>query len=191
MQHGTVRSAAAGGVLAEELSALPVSEAVIVALSPQCVATAFDAARRLGWELDLLLIGRISAPGHPERTIGSVLDLDVPQMTVDEKLARECHVPPGYLDTERHRQLAELERLHFMYLGDDDGARHHHAGKDVVLIDDGVEPAILQQILRALSGAGAVSVRIVAARPGDGRKIDERAVAQLLKEARRIHRLLH
>lgn len=180
----------AGRQLADKLSRLALDDIVIVALSPESVALSFDAAQRLGCELDLLLVGQIPAPGHPETTIGTVIDLDVPQVMVDEGLARQFHVPPGYLNTERQRQLSDLERRHFMYLGDHDGPNHDHAGKNVVIVDHGVEAAILQIVLKRLGEAGAYSVRVIAAVP-IGEPLDDRAVAGLLKQARRLQKLLH
>ena len=180
----------AGRQLADKLSGLALDDIVIVALSPESVALAFDAAQRLGCELDLLLVGQIPAPGHPETTIGTVIYLEVPQVMVDEDLARKFHVPPGYLNTERQRQLSDLERRHFMYLGDDDGPSHDHAGKNVVIIDHGMEAVILQIVLERLGDAGAHSVRVVRAAP-TGEPLDERAVARLLKQARRFQQLLH
>ena len=180
----------AGRELADELSALSLAETVIVALSPRSVDLGFDVARRLGCELDLLLVGHIPAPGHPEASIGSVIDLETPQVVIDEKLAREFHVPPGYLNTERQRQLSEMERRHFMYLGNDEAPRHDHAGKSVVILDDGVEPSILQLVLQRLGEIGAHSVRVVSI-TATTEQIDDRAVAKLLKEARRFHRMLH
>ncbi|AYD02452.1 hypothetical protein [Neorhizobium sp. NCHU2750] len=179
-------------MLAEEVAALSLGDVVVVALSPAQVALAFEATRRLGCELDLLLVGRIFAPGHPEQPVGSIIDLDRPQLSVDEALARNFHLPPGYLNSERQRQTAELARQHFMYLGDDDEAgTHRHAGKDVVILDDGMEGAILQRIIRHMGDAGARTVRVVAIPSAAGEATDDRAVAQMLKEARRLHRLLH
>jgi predicted phosphoribosyltransferase len=182
----------AGRDLADKLSSLALDDTVIVAMSPRSVSFAFQVAQRLGCELDLLLVGRISAPGHPEQAIGSVLDLHVPKVVVDEKLARDCHLPPGYLDTERHHQLAELERLHLMYLGEDEGSRHNHAGKDVVVLDDGADEAVMQLVIEAFRRIGAHSVRIVEAHANvHDDPVDDRTVTRLIKEARRIHSLLH
>ncbi len=189
-QSGHVDRDLAGRELADTLSALSLADTVIVALSPQSVDLAFDVAQRLGCELDLLLVGRIPAPGHPETTIGTVIDLDVPQTVIDEDLARKFHVPPGYLNTERQHQLLELERRHFMYLGDGDGPCHDHAGKDVVIVDHGMEAAILQLVLQRLGVSGAKSVRVVRVAVS-GEPMDDRAVAQLLKQAKRFHKLLH
>lgn len=180
----------AGRDLAETLSALSLDRIVIVALSPQSVDLAFNVSRRLGCELDLLLVGCIPAPGHPETMIGSVIDLDEPQVVVDEDLAREFHVPPGYLNTERQRQLSDLERRHFMYLGDDDDIRHDHAGKDVVIFDHGIDAAILQLVFRRLAETGAQSVRVVPV-ASSKEQVDDHAVALMLKQARRFHKLLH
>ncbi len=189
-QNEAYPSSHGGRELADTLSALSLGHTVIIALSPKSIGLAFEVTQRLGCELDLLLVGRIPAPGHPETVIGTVIDLDVPQIAIDEGLAREFHVPPGYLNTECQRQLSELERRHFMYLGDDDGPCHDHAGKDVVIVDHGVEAAILQLVLRRLGEAGAHSVRVVRI-TSTTEPTDDRAVAQLLKQARRFQRLLH
>jgi len=181
----------AGRILAEQLTALSLGETVVVALSPQSVGLAFEAVRRLGCELDLLLIGRIFAPGHPEQPIGSMLDLDTPRLTIDEELARDFHVPPGYLNNERQRQTAELARQHFMYLGDDDGLDTIHSGKDVVVLDEGVEPAILTQVFRHLAEAGAHSVHVLHIAADADEPVDDRTIAHMLKETRRLHRMLH
>jgi predicted phosphoribosyltransferase len=180
----------AGREMAEKLAALSLGQTVIVALSPESVDLAFDVAQRLGCELDLLLTGKIVAPGHPEKTIGMVIDLDVPQVVIDEDLAREFHLPPGYLNTECQHQLADLERRHVMYLGDADGPCHDHAGKHVVIIDHGIEASILQLVLQRLGEAGTHSVR-VAQVASTGEPPDDRAVTQLLKQARRFQNLLH
>jgi putative phosphoribosyl transferase len=180
----------AGRSLAEALSALSLHEPVIVVFSPQAVGPAFEAARRLGCELDLLLVGYILAPGHPEQVIGSVLDLAVPQVTVDEDLARQFHVPPGYLNSERQHQLAELERLHFMYLGDD-ASGHDHAGKDVILVDDGIDAGVLNSLIETFCDGEVRSVRVIQADAAGGPAIDDRMVTHLLKEARRLHCMLH
>ncbi|WJH41015.1 hypothetical protein N7E02_10940 [Aliirhizobium terrae] len=191
MQPEMRSSGDAGVSLAEELSALALHDPVIVVFSPQAIGPAFEAAQRLGCELDLLLVGYILAPGHPEQVIGSVLDLAVPRVSIDEGLAREFHVPPGYLNTERQHQIAELERLHFMYLGDDDPARHDHAGKDVVLLDDGANDEVLTLVTEMFDNAGALSVRVVDIRSFDGPPIDDMTIAHLLKEARRLRKRIH
>jgi predicted phosphoribosyltransferase len=187
---GLTGSNLAGRELADQLSALSLERIVLVALSPESVDLAFDAAQRLGCELDLLLVGRIPAPGHPEKTIGAVLDFDVPQVVIDEDLARASHVPPGYLNTERQQQLSDLERRHVMYLGDNDGPCHDHAGKHVVIVDHGVEASILQLVLQRLGEVGAHTVR-VARVASTGEPPDDRAVTQFLKQARRLQKLLH
>lgn len=179
-----------GREMAEKLAALSLGETVIVALSPESVDLAFDVAQRLGCELDLLLTARIAAPGHPEKTIGMVIDLDVPHVVIDENMAREFHLPPGYLHTERQRHLLDLERRHVMYLGNGDGPCHDHRGKHVVIIDHGIEASILQLVVRRFNEAGTHSVR-VAQVASSGEPPDDRAVAQLLKQARRFQKLLH
>jgi putative phosphoribosyl transferase len=186
-----------GREVAEQLASLSLDDVVIVALSPQSVSFAYALSRRLGCELDLLLVGHIGAPGHPDQAIGSLLDLQVPEIVVDEKLAREFHVPPGYLQTACRRQLLELARQHRMYFGEDDIPSHQHGGKDVVLVHGPVDEALLALVSERLVQEGALSVHDLLA-PGEaqaseelGMSLDEKAVAKMLRDARRLHAQLH
>jgi putative phosphoribosyl transferase len=191
METDQIATDAPGRRIVELLADMELDQVVIIALSPQAVRHAFEAAHRLGCEVDLLLVGRICAPGHPEEPIGSILDLDSPQLSIDEDLTRKFQIPPGFLDSERKRLVSEIARLHFMYLGDDDPASHDHAGKDVVLLDDGVDEPVLKAATDRFRDTGALSVHVVDVRSFDQPPIDDRTIAGLLREARRLHRRLH
>lgn len=191
MQYEFDISVDAAPELASRLSALLLETTVIVALSPAAVGFAFDATQRLGCELDLLLAGRIRAPGNPAFTVGAVLDLDEPEISVDEKLVREAMLPPGYLHAQHEKLISEIRRQHAMYLGHEHGVLHDYTAKDVVIIDDGVEQAIIEQVLRHIAKARASSVRIVHVDPDAVEPVDDRKIADLLRQSRRLHGMLH
>ncbi|CDZ25857.1 phosphoribosyltransferase [Neorhizobium galegae] len=151
----------AGRQLAEAMRAAPLPDAVILALPRGGVPVAFEVAQRLGLPLDLLIVRKIGAPGHPEYGIGAVVDGREPHIVVNEEAARHFHVPPGYLAAEREHQLAEIERRHRMYFGEDEPSEHDHTGRDVILVDDGIANGVsIRAGIHALKDMGVASIRI-------------------------------
>ncbi len=151
----------AGRRLAEALHSKPFAHPVIVALPRGGVPVAFEIAQRLGAPLDLLIVRKIGAPGHPEFGIGAVVDGKEPHVVVSEEAARHFHLPPGYLAGERDHQLAEIERRHRMYFGDDEPEAHDYAGRQVVLVDDGIANGVsIRAGVEALKEMGVGSITI-------------------------------
>ncbi|MFB9949499.1 phosphoribosyltransferase [Rhizobium puerariae] len=166
----------AGRQLAEAMQATLPSDPVVVALPRGGVPVAFEVAQRLGVPLDLLIVRKIGAPGHPEYGIGAVVDCKEPHVVVNEEAARHFHVPPGYLATEREHQLAEIERRHRMYFGEDEPQDHDHAGRDIILVDDGIaNGATIRAGIVALREMGVGSIRIAV-------PVAPRAVLEALRE---------
>lgn len=151
----------AGRQLAEAIDAEEMPDPVLVALSNDGIPVAFEMARRLGLPLDLLIIQAVAAPGDPHQSIGMIVDGSVPHMIIDESAALRLRPPPGYLDSERHHQLAEIERRHRMFFGEDEPADHDHMGRNVILVDDGSAPApALLAAVHALRMMRVGSIRI-------------------------------
>lgn len=151
----------AGRRLAEAMRATMPPNPILMALPRGGVPVAFEVAQRLGLPLDLLIVRKIGAPGHPEYGIGAVVDGREPHVIVDEDAARRFHVPPGYLAAEREHQLAEIERRHRMYFGEDEPSEHDHTGRDVILIDDGIANGVsIRAGIHALKDMGVASIRI-------------------------------
>jgi putative phosphoribosyl transferase len=173
---------AAGRQLAEVLQDRLLSEPLIVALPRGGVPVAFEMAQRLGLPLDLLIVRKIGAPGHPEFGIGAVADGPEPHVVIDEKAARRFPLPPGYLDTETRHQLAEVERRHRMYFGEDQAEDHDFRGRDIILVDDGIaNGGSIFAGIQALKHMGAG--RIVVAVPVASRMLVEElrhAVAEVI-----------
>jgi putative phosphoribosyl transferase len=151
----------AGRRLAEALQAKQLVNPVVVALPRGGVPVAFEVAQRLGASLDILIVRKIGAPGHPEIGIGAVVDGKEPHVVVSEEAARHFHLPPGYLAGERDHQLAEIRRRHRMYLGEDEGEAHDQSGREVVLVDDGIAVGVsIRAAVQALKALGVASIHV-------------------------------
>ncbi len=151
----------AGRRLAEALRQVPLGDPLVMALPRGGVPVAFEIAQRLGLPLDLLIVREIVAAGHPEHRIGAVVDGKEPYVFVSEEAARRFRLPPGYLATERAHQLAEIERCHRIYFGEDEPENHDHVGRDIVLVDDGIaHGGTIRAAIKALRGMGVMSLRV-------------------------------
>lgn len=152
----------AGRRLADVMAGQPIAaQLLLLALPRGGVPVAFEMARRSGLPMDVLIARTIGAPGHPECGIGAVVDGREPHVFIDEQSARHFRIPPGYLDTERHHQLAEIERRHRMYFGEDDAESHDYRGRNVMLVDDGIaDGATVRACIQALRQAGVGSISL-------------------------------
>jgi putative phosphoribosyl transferase len=156
-QHIFVDRCDAGRKLAAAVGKLDLDDPLVLALPRGGVPVAAEVARALRAPLDLLLVRKIGAPGHEEYAIGALVDGDDPQVVLNEEVMAIVQPPPGYVDAEVKRQLAELERRRNAYLG----TRKPTAvkGRTVVAVDDGIATgSTMTAALRALRKAGAVKI---------------------------------
>lgn len=152
----------AGRALVPEIAALHLVNPLILALPRGGVPVAREVATALGAELDLLLVRKIGAPGHEEYGIGAVAEGAQPQLVVSEEVLRLVDPPPGYLEAEQARQLAEIERRRFTWRGGRPPIPV--AGRICVVVDDGVATGnTARAAIRALRFDGAA--RIILAVP--------------------------
>src|SRR6266567_7245600 len=107
----------AGRQLAAALAHFRDANPLVLALPRGGVPVAFEVATSLAAPLDLLLVRKIGAPGHEELGIGAVVDGHDPQLVLNEDLVRAVAPPPGYIEAEEQRQLAEIERRRQEYVG--------------------------------------------------------------------------
>lgn len=126
----------AGVRLASELAHLASSRPLVLALPRGGVPVAFEVAKALDADLDLLFVRKLGAPGYEELGIGAVVDGADPQLVLNEEVVRQLAPSPNYIRAEMRRQLAEIERRRHAYLGG--AAPLAVAGRTVILVDDGI-----------------------------------------------------
>ncbi|WP_423065216.1 phosphoribosyltransferase [Devosia sp. CN2-171] len=148
----------AGQALARELQHLHLQHPLILALPRGGVPVAREVAESLGADLDLLLVRKIGAPGHAEYGIGAVAEGAVhPQLVVSEEVMALINPPPGYLEAEQRRQIAEIERRRLAWRGGRPPIPV--AGRTVVIVDDGVATGNTARVaIRAVRQDGAREV---------------------------------
>lgn len=152
----------AGKQLAGKLSHFRGRDPVVLALPRGGVPVGFEIARALQAPMDLILVRKIGAPGQPELALGAVVDGARPELVINEEVRQIFHVPDGYIEQEKNRQLAEIERRRKLWLGE--RARVDPAGKTALVVDDGIATgATVRAALRAIRKAGPA--RLVLAAP--------------------------
>ncbi len=128
----------AGRELARQLRrrlGLPVgSDLLVLGLPRGGVPVAFEVARLLGAELDVLLVRKLGMPYHEEFAMGAigsggvrVLQPGVPGM---------MGVTQEQVEEVTRRELLELDRRDRLYRGG--RAPPHIAGRAVIVVDDGI-----------------------------------------------------
>jgi putative phosphoribosyl transferase len=140
----------AGRQLAAALSRYRQSRPVVLALPRGGVPVGFEVAKALAAPLDVLLVRKIGAPGHEELGLGAVVDGQDPQLVLNHDVIRAVGPPPGYIEAEKRRQLAEIERRRRQYVGDRPPTLME--GQTVIVVDDGIATgATVKAALRGVS----------------------------------------
>jgi putative phosphoribosyl transferase len=138
----------AGRRLAKALQPLQDQRPVVLALPRGGVPIAYEVAKALRAPLDLVLVRKIGAPFQPELAIGAVVDGDRPELVVNQDVVDEYRIPEGYLESERRRQLEEIERRRHLYLAGRPRAQVRE--RTAIVIDDGIATgATMEAALRA------------------------------------------
>ena len=124
----------AGRMLASELAGLHLTNPLVLAIPRGGIETAAPIAERLGAELDVVLARKLRSPDQPELAIGAVSESG--HVHLDPALVAVTGATKVYLDEERARQQAEIERRRELFRRARPPARV--AGRTVILTDDGV-----------------------------------------------------
>lgn len=139
----------AGRLLAEQLTRFKDDHPLVLALPRGGVPVAYEVAAKLDGDLDLLLVRKIGAPHHAEYGIGAVVDGENPQILVNRDIVHQLTVPTGYIRSEAHRQLREIERRREDYLGTRKPTPV--GGRTVIVVDDGIATgSTVRAALRAI-----------------------------------------
>ncbi len=164
----------AGRRLATALMKYKDRNAIVLALPRGGVPVAYEVARALRAPLDVLLVRKIGAPGHPELGIGAVVDGADPQIVLNEDIVRIVRPSEAYIAAEAAREREELERRRLVYR--DGKPAPDLAGRTVIVVDDGIATGgTARAVLKALNRTGAG--RIVLAMP-----VAPRETVQLLQK---------
>lgn len=142
----------AGRNLAAALMHLKAEQPVVLALPRGGVPVAYEVAVALDAPLDVLIVRKIGAPGHPELGLGAVVDGAHPQRVLNESVMQQVRPSPEYIEAEQQRQLVEIERRRQLYCGDRPPVPV--AGRTVIVVDDGIATGgTIKTALIALSQA--------------------------------------
>lgn len=125
---------------------------VVLAIPRGGIPVAVPIARTLYAPLDVWLAKKISAPENPEFAVGSVSING--EVFLDESLIDALRIPRATIESEIKRRSAQLEQEALAYRRHD--APLNVAGKNVVLVDDGIATgATALAALASLQRAGA------------------------------------
>ncbi|MDD7941779.1 phosphoribosyltransferase family protein [Actinomycetospora lutea] len=141
--------AAAGRALGERLAALGLERPLLIGLARGGVPVAVAAAAVLGdAEVDVGVARKITAPGRPEAGLGAVA-VDGEPVWFDRALRHAGLTPEALADVvaAERREAARREEAYGA------GRRTRTAGRDVVLVDDGVATGMT--VLAALDAIAA------------------------------------
>lgn len=127
---------AAGRMLAPSLLKFKLERPLILALPRGGVPVAYEVAKALDSDLDLLIVRKLGAPHHPEVGIGAVIDGTNPQILLNREVVDQISPPSGYIHNEAHRQLREIERRREQYMGG--RTPTPMTGRTVIVVDDGI-----------------------------------------------------
>lgn len=126
----------AGRRLATALAHFGPLHPLVLALPRGGVPVAFEVAKALDAEMDLVFVRKIGAPAYEELGIGAVVDGADPQLVLNEDIIRQLAPDPNYIRAEMQRQLAEIERRRRAYVGA--APPVEVAGRTVIVVDDGI-----------------------------------------------------
>lgn len=142
----------AGRFLAALLHHFAAAQPLVLALPRGGVPVAYEVAKALDAELDLLIVRKLGAPGHPELGLGAVIDGGSPQVVINAEIVRQTGTSEAYLRDETDRQLLEIERRRKEYRGN--APPPIIAGRTVIVVDDGIATGgTMLAALRALRKA--------------------------------------
>ncbi|MFP5308037.1 MAG: phosphoribosyltransferase [Actinomycetes bacterium] len=154
----------AGRVVADRVAGLGLADPLVLALPRGGVPVAVPVARRLGAELDVLVVRKVGLPGRPELAVGAVAaGVEV----LDPVLLDRFGIGRADLADVLERERTELARRERRY-------RHLRPAltmtdRDVVVVDDGLATGATARVagrLALAAGARTVVLAVPVGPPG-------------------------
>lgn len=124
----------AGQALAERISQLNLSDPLVFGVARGGIVVAAEVAAALGCPLDVLAPRKLPHPDNPEVAIGAIAEDGT--ILLDQQSVEWYGIEPGYIDRAAGEALAEISRRTVRYR--EGRAPLSVAGKDAILVDDGV-----------------------------------------------------
>ena len=109
-------------------------DVIVLALPRGGVPVAFEVARALEAPLDIFLVRKLGAPGHPEFAIGAIASGGVRVLSHD--VVADLGIPPEIIEQLAERERLEIERRDKAYHVD--RPKLALLGKAVIVVDDGL-----------------------------------------------------
>ena len=158
----------AGWMLVERLRGEALEKPLVLAIPRGGVEIGAVLARGLGAELDVVLSRKLRAPHQPELALGAVSESG--EVYLNHFASAMTDAGDAYVEAERKRQLAEIERRRALIRAVRPQALI--AGRTVIVTDDGVATgATMIAALHTVRAAGARQI-IVAVPVGAPDRID-------------------
>lgn len=149
----------AGQLLAEKVARFRAQRPVVLGLTRGGVPVAFEVARALDAELDVVVVRKIGAPGSPEYAIGAIAEGGA--VFVRREALREVELGDEDVAELAAGEAVELARRVRVYRGDRPMVAL--AGRTVIVVDDGVATgATARAAARAARQRGAARVVLAA-----------------------------
>lgn len=142
----------AGWMLVERLRGEALEKPLVLAIPRGGVEIGAVLARGLGAELDVVLSRKLRAPHQPELALGAVSESG--EVYLNHFASAMTDAGDAYVEAERQRQLAEIERRRALIRAVRPQASI--AGRTVIVTDDGVATgATMIAALHTVRAAGA------------------------------------
>lgn len=120
------------------------------------VPVAYEVARKLKAELDVLLVRKLGVPGHSEYAMGAIASGGF--IFLDRGIVQELGISRAQVDAVIEAETAELERRERTYR--DNRPPPQIGGRTIILVDDGIATGasmkVAVQALRAQAPAAIV-----------------------------------
>ncbi|AEH61699.1 phosphoribosyltransferase [Methanosalsum zhilinae DSM 4017] len=125
----------AGQVLSEKLSEYGENKDVIILALPRGgVPVAFEVSRKIGVEMDLLLVRKLGVPGNEELAMGAIASGNI--RVLNEDIIKSLHIPDKKIDQVTDSEKRELDRRNNIYRAN--RPIPDLRNRTVILIDDGL-----------------------------------------------------